>query len=118
MRKQTNIKIYCTESERDAIKAQADNHGRSLSSYVKDLALEHKMMSIIDAAHLIEINKHAGDLGRLGGLLKLCLSKADSVKGNSPRVFDAEVRAVLHNIEASQALLHKASNRLTRDIEF
>jgi hypothetical protein len=68
------IKVYSLSEEKDQIKNQAQNCGISVSKYLRTLGMGYKPKSIVDNEKVQELAKINGDLGRLGGLLKLWLS--------------------------------------------
>lgn len=68
------LKVYVTPEERAAIIANALACGLSISAFVRNLALGHVPASILDLREIPNLIAARGDLGRLGGLLKLWLS--------------------------------------------
>ena len=92
------IKVYCFPDERDAIEQQARSTGLSKSSYLLRVGMGYPIRSIVDHHQVEELVKINGDLGRLGGLLKLWLSKEQSVGGIEART----VREMLQKIETAQ----------------
>ena len=93
------IKVYCLPEEKAQIEANAKAAGMSLSSYLLAVGQGYKIQGVVDFEQVKELAKINGDLGRLGGLLKLWLS-------HDPRTrhIDAEtLRAVLAKIESTQA---------------
>jgi len=92
------IKVYCFPEERAAIEQQARSTGLSRSSYLLRVGMGYPIRSIVDHHQVEELVKINGDLGRLGGLLKLWLSKETSVAGIEART----VRETLQKIETAQ----------------
>ncbi len=92
------IKVYCFPDEREAIEQQARSTGLSKSSYLLRVGMGYPIRSIVDHHQVEELVKINGDLGRLGGLLKLWLSKETSVAGIEART----VRETLQKIEVAQ----------------
>ena len=67
-------------AEEVAIKNKAHDAGLPVASYLRNLGLGYQVPSIIDnrqVDHLLKIN---GDLGRLGGLIKLWLTSDSRTK--------------------------------------
>lgn len=62
------------EEEDAQIRNQAEKCGISISSYLRTLGLGYEPKSITDNEKVQELVRINGDLGRLGGLLKLWLS--------------------------------------------
>jgi mobilization protein NikA len=99
------VVVSITEAER--IAAHARDTGLSVSHYLRNLGLGDPPKSQLDRQLVLELIKLNGDQGRLGGLLKLWLS---SRPGEGANAFD--VRKLLREIEATQALLKQAACRL------
>jgi Mobilization protein NikA len=95
------VVVFATEAER--IAAHARDTGLSVSHYLRNLGLGDPPKSQLDRQLVLELIKLNGDQGRLGGLLKLWLS---SRPGEGASAFD--VRKLLREIEATQALLKRA----------
>ena len=92
------IKVYCFPDEKQSIKQQADSTGLSKSSYLLRVGMGYPIRSIVDHHQVEELVKINGDLGRLGGLLKLWLSKDKPVMGIEART----VRETLKKIDQAQ----------------
>ena len=90
--------MYCSPEERETIEQQARSTGLSKSSYLLRVGMGYPIRSIVDHHQVEELVKINGDLGRLGGLLKLWLSKEQSVAGIEART----VRETLQKIEVAQ----------------
>lgn len=92
------IKVYCLPEERKLIEANAKMAGISLARYLRDVGQGYQVKSIMDYEYVRELVRVNGDLGRLGGLLKLWLT-------NDPRTAHfgvATIHALLGRIEATQ----------------
>ncbi len=92
------IKVYCFPDERETIEQQARSTGLSKSSYLLRVGMGYPIRSIVDNHQVEGLVKINGDLGRLGGLLKLWLSKEQSVGGIEART----VRETLKKIDRTQ----------------
>ncbi len=92
------IKVYCYPDERESIEQQARSTGLSKSSYLLRVGMGYPIRSIVDHHQVEELVKVNGDLGRLGGLLKLWLSNGKPVPG-----IDAHtIRETLKKIDRTQ----------------
>ena len=69
------LKVYCFPEERAQIQANADATGLSLSVYLRRVGMGHTPQSLLDHHRVLDLVKINGDLGRLGGLLKLWLDR-------------------------------------------
>jgi hypothetical protein len=86
--------VWVTPIEKAEIGRRARATGLSTSTYLRTLGLGYEPRSLLDADRVGELLKACGDLGRLGGLLKLWLSERPGE--GAPQ---ADVRALLHSID-------------------
>jgi hypothetical protein len=106
--KKTVLKTYLTPEEYRKIMASADRTGLSLSTFAKRVCLGLQVPSLENQMARRELLKVNADLGRLGGLFKLCLSEKEG-----PLVaLHQEVRRVLREIETRQRELKAAVARI------
>jgi hypothetical protein len=92
------IKVYCLPEERRQIEANANAAGLSLSTYLLNVGIGYQIRGIVDHKQVEELARINGDLGRLGGLLKLWLTDDE----RTAQFGKATIRAVLSRIEARQ----------------
>ena len=69
------------------------------SAYLRALGLDFPVKSTLDQEAIMELAKVNGDLGRLGGLLKLWLTNQDRA------INEDRVRLLMGQLERTQALL-------------
>ena len=67
--------VWVTSEERAKIERLAAATSLSASCYLRTLGLAYQPKSTLDAERVGELLKACGDLGRLGGLLKLWLAE-------------------------------------------
>jgi len=94
----TPIVVRVTPDEKAAIEEFANQCGRSTSGYLRMLGLGYLPKSIVDNERVEELAKINGDLGRLGGLLKLWLTN----DARTAQFGESTIRAALARIEATQ----------------
>ena len=94
----TPIKVYCLPEERAEIEANAKRAGVSVARYLRDVGQGYQIKGVMDYQHVRELVRVNGDLGRLGGLLKLWLT--DDVR--TLQFGEATILALLGRIEATQ----------------
>jgi hypothetical protein len=104
------IKVYCLPDERVLVQAKADAAGLSLSTYLLRVGMGYEIQGILDHRRVHDLAKVNGDLGRLGGLLKLWLTMDERVAQFTP----ATIRALLGKIEATQDELRSVMTRVVR----
>ena len=104
------IKVYCLPDERERIEANARAAGLSLSAFLLAVGQGYRVQGITDYEQVRELARINGDLGRLGGLLKLWLT--DDVR---PAKFgEATIRALLNRIEATQDEMGRVMHSVVR----
>jgi hypothetical protein len=109
------VQFRATAEEVDAIAVQARTVGLSVGAYLRAVGSGYQPRSVVDQDRVDAMLKVNGDLGRLGGLLKLWLS--DDAKLNQ---FDrGQVRqailAALRRIDENQGSLRAVIRRALRD---
>lgn len=92
------IKVYCLPEERELIEANAKMAGISVARYLRDVGQGYQVKGVMDYHYVRELVRVNGDLGRLGGLLKLWLTDDP----RTARFGDAMILALLARIEATQ----------------
>ncbi len=92
------IKVYCLPEERAEIEANAKRAGVSAARYLRDVGQGYQIKGVMDYEYVRELVRVNGDLGRLGGLLKLWLTDDP----RTARFGDATILALLGRIEATQ----------------
>ena len=92
------LRVPVLPSEEEAIKKAAAATGLPIAVYLRNVGMGYTTRSILDNTRVEELARINGDLGRLGGLLKLWLT-------DDPRTAlfgTATIRAVLSKIEDTQ----------------
>ena len=84
--------------ERRVIEEKAKSSGLSVASYLREVGQGYQVSSITDYEHVHELVRVNGDLGRMGGLLKLWLT--DDAK--TAMLGEASIRALLARIDTTR----------------
>src|SRR5690606_41566756 len=92
------IKVYCLPAERELIEANAKKAGVSVARFLREVGQGYQVTGVVDYQHVRELVRINGDLGRLGGLLKLWLTDDARTAHFGP----ATIHALLARIEATQ----------------
>lgn len=106
----TPIKVYCLPEERALIEKNAAAAGLSLSAFLLAVGQGYEVKGITDYERVRELARINGDLGRLGGLLKLWLS--DDVR--TAKFGEATILALLGRIEATQDEMGRVMKAVVR----
>lgn len=101
-RKHKQLRVPVSPEEEDEIKRLAGAAGLSVAAYLRGVGLGYKVTGILDNRRVEELARINGDLGRLGGLLKLWLTNDERTKAFG----EPTIRAVLSKIEDTQAMMH------------
>jgi hypothetical protein len=96
------IKVYCLPEERALVQQLAAASGKAVSSYMLSVGLGYRVQGILDHRRVEELARINGDLGRLGGLLKMWLTN----DARTETFGDATIRALLSKIEDTQDTMH------------
>ena len=102
-RRARQLHVPVLPEEADAIKKLAAATGLPVAAYLRKVGLGYQVHSILDNKRVEELARINGDLGRLGGLLKLWLT-------DDPRTAQCGkniIRALLSKIEATQDEMHE-----------
>jgi|CXWL01.1.fsa_nt_gi hypothetical protein len=103
-RKQTlPIKVFCNPVERQAIIDKAGQCGLSVSNFLRTVGLGLGVVSVIDHHKVDELVRINGDLGRLGGLLKMWLNSDEKWIAAHQCIEKDHILAALAEIKNNQA---------------
>ena len=104
------IKVYCLPEERALIEKTAAAAGLSVARYLRTIGQGYEVRGILDYKCVRDLAKINGDLGRLGGLLKLWLTD-DARTANFSR---ETILALLNRIETNQEETAKIMKNVMR----
>lgn len=80
------IEIRLSDEELKIITDKAEAHGLNTSTYLRSLAMNYPVKSLVDRQAVSALLKVNGDLGKLGGLFKLWMTRnsddRDDFSGN------------------------------------
>jgi len=98
-----HLRVPVLPEEEAAIKQKAAETGLSIAAYLRNVGMGYPVTGIVDCQQVRELARINGDLGRLGGLLKLWLSN-DS---RTAAFGESTIRLLLSKIESKQHELGK-----------
>ena len=93
-----HLRVPVFPDEKEEIERQARQAGLSVARYLREVGQGYEIKGITDYERVRELARINGDLGRLGGLLKLWLT--DDVR--TLQFGEATILALLGRIEATQ----------------
>jgi len=106
------LQVPVLPAEAVAIKAHAAHCRLSVAAYLRNLGMHYQPKSIVDADAVIEMVKINGDLGRLGGLLKMWLTNDERLKLFGKEQMVLKINNLLDKIQSTQALLFEQAKKL------
>jgi len=89
------------------IEEKAGSHNLSVSSYLRKTALGYRPKPLLDHQIALELIKVNGDIGRLGGLLKSCLSEKQCEGADA-----LDISSVLKSIEETMDMVRQRAAKL------
>lgn len=101
-RRSRHLRVPVLAEEGQQIEELAKQTGMSIAAYLRLVGIGHQPRSMIDVEQARELVRVNGDLGRLGGLLKLWLTDDAKLDALKPENTPAIIRGVLKRIEANQ----------------
>ena len=112
--REKRIPIRVSEFELNTLKNKAKSYGVNTSMYLRNLGVNYPVKSIVNREDVLALIKTNGDLGKLGGLFKLWLSKNGDDKENISDQEDYEnIDVLIDEMEALFQVLHADTLRLT-----
>ena len=106
------IKVWVLPEEKALIEAQAKACALSASAYLRNVGLGFQVKGVLDQQAVIELAKVNGDLGRLGGLLKLWLTNDEKLSIYDRVQLNQTILGVLDQIQDLQAVLLEKAQRI------
>lgn len=97
-KREHHLRVPVFPEEKELIEEQAKRAGMSVARFLREVGQGYRIGGVVDYEHVRELARINGDLGRLGGLLKLWLTNDE----RTAQFGEATIRAVLSRIEATQ----------------
>ncbi|RUR17663.1 conjugal transfer transcriptional regulator TraJ [Legionella sp. km535] len=103
-----HLRVPVLPSEEIQIKSNAATAGLSIAEYLRRISLGYQIQSNVDKDQILQLAKINGDLGRLGGLLKLWLTQDKRVAH-----FDLQtIKTLLARIQTTQDAMFEVVKKL------
>lgn len=97
-RRRQHLRVPVFPEEKELIEENAAKAGTSVARFLREVGQGYQVTGVVDYQHVRELVRINGDLGRLGGLLKLWLTDDARTAHFGP----ATIHALLARIEATQ----------------
>jgi hypothetical protein len=114
LRRDRMVKFRATAEEADAIAAQARTVGMTVGAYLRAVGAGYQPRAVVDQDRIDTMLKVNGDLGRLGGLLKLWLSDDAKLRQFDRGQVRQAILAALRRIDENQGCLRIVIGRALR----
>jgi hypothetical protein len=101
-RRSRHLRVPVTTEEGRTIEALAEHVGLPIAAYLRLVGIGYQPRSMIDVEQARALVRVNGDLGRLGGLLKLWLTDDAKLAELKPDRVPEIIRGLLKRIEANQ----------------
>lgn len=97
-RRRQHLRVPVFPEEKELIEENAAKAGTSVARFLREVGQGYQVTGVVDYQHVRELVRINGDLGRLGGLLKLWLTD----DARTAHFGQATIHALLARIEATQ----------------
>jgi len=105
-----HLRVPVFPNEKEEIERQARQAGLSVARYLREVGQGYEIKGITDYERVRELARINGDLGRLGGLLKLWLTD----DARTAKFGEATILALLGRIEATQDEMGRVMKAVVR----
>jgi hypothetical protein len=102
-KRKQHLRVPVFPEEKDLIEQQSRRSGMSVARYLREVGQGYHISGVVDYEQVRELARINGDLGRLGGLLKLWLTNDE----RTAQFGEGTIRAVLSRILVTQDLMGK-----------
>lgn len=103
------LRVWVTPEEKAVIDQHAESTCMSCSAYLRQLGLGYIPASKLDTKAVLHLAKVNGDMGRLGGLLKMMLTNQERRTPETERALER----LLGEIEVTQQELFAIVKKIT-----
>ena len=109
-RRDKKLRVPVLPIEEAEIKSKATDAGLTVAEYLRNLGLGYQVPSIVDSRQVDSLLKINGDLGRLGGLIKLWLTNDKRTK----LIGKSQLHMTLDSIRNTQSTMLDAIMKLKK----
>lgn len=95
-----HLRVPVNEAEKEIIQSLAKEAGMSVANYLREVGQVNTIRSVVDLQAVRDLAKINGDLGRLGGLLKVWLS-------NDERLQDFDANTLIRLLDLISETQHQ-----------
>ncbi|HEX7478446.1 MAG TPA: conjugal transfer protein TraJ [Polyangiales bacterium] len=110
-----HLRVPVQPEEAQVIEAQARAVGMSVAAYLRAVGCGYQPRALADRDQVDALLKINGDLGRLGGLLKLWLSDDEKLVAFDRGQMGQAILSALRRIDENRTELREVVRRVLRD---
>ena len=112
-----HIDSRLTQEEYQMIILKSKATGYTASEYMRRVACNYPLKSMVDQLAVDELIKTRSDLGRLGGLFKKWLSDQEGRTGNLGSRSYEDINKIVEDLETKQTELLQITQSIMKDIK-
>jgi hypothetical protein len=109
-----HLRVPVLPDEEAVIKRQAAAAGLSVAAYLRNVGMGYQIKGVLDHRRVDDLARINGDLGRLGGLLKLWLTNDKKLRQFGAAQMRQTITAVLNKISQNQDALRNIMRTVLR----
>lgn len=109
-----HLRVPVLPDEEIVIKRQAAAAGLSVAAYLRNVGMGYQIKGVLDHRRVDDLARINGDLGRLGGLLKLWLTNDKKLRQFGAAQMRQTITAVLNKISQNQDALRNIMRTVLR----
>lgn len=113
-RRRRHLRVPVFAHEGAAIEKLAEASGLSVAAYLRNVGMGFEVRGVLDLARVDDLARINGDLGRLGGLLKLWLTNDEKLARFDPAQMSQTIAGALDKIAANQESIRSVIKAVVR----
>lgn len=114
-RRARHLRVPVFDEEGEVIEAQARAVGMSVAAYLRAVGQGYQPRAVVERDRIHDMLRVNGDLGRLGGLLKLWLSDDSKLRGFDQGQVRQAILGALRRVDQTQDDLRAVIARALRE---
>ena len=114
LKRTKHLRVPVLPEEAQIIKSQSATAGLSIAAYLRAVGLGYEIKGVVDHQQVEVLARINGDLGRLGGLLKLWLTNDERLRQFDPEPMRQTIAVVLTKISTLQDAMQQAMLTVVR----
>lgn len=117
-KRRKHLRVPVTKKEEEQIAAMAKTAGLKIAEYLRNVGIGYRITGVLDHQKIEEMARINGDLGRLGGLLKLWLTNDEKLAEFDKSKVRNVIEGALVRILENQATLRATMQHVLSEKNF